>query len=105
MKRLANFTVFAFLLAVLGVSEGFAYVRATIAKYEHAAPCGRLAGFAGLLQSANFIPSGDCEVEVRKGGCKSSRACEVSNPPSGSKGKGKCTPTPNGQSCACVLDK
>lgn len=95
-RRWVSFAAVAFVLGSFGVCQ------ATIAQYRHAAPCGQLAGFAGLLQTAGFVPTGDCLVDVKKGGCHDSRVCKISNPPSGGATTGHCTPTPDLQSCACV---
>jgi hypothetical protein len=101
-QRLFTGVAIACGLGCFGISQGFAYVGSTIATYEHAAPCGKLVGFAGLLQTTGFIPTGDCTVDVKKGGCHDSRACKISNPPSGSSDKGKCTPSADHQSCYCA---
>ena len=104
-KRKLSLIATVFLIAFFGISHAFAYVETTIGKYEHAAPCGRLTGFAGLLQAANFIPSGGCIVDVKKDGCHDRRACTITHPPSGKTTKGHCTPTENEKSCFCLADE
>jgi hypothetical protein len=100
----------ALLLAVVAisltaVSTGYAYMYVTIAQYTYAAPCGRLTGLPGVLQAANFIPKGDCEVDLGKGGCHDRRECTISNPPSGKKQSGNCTPSADGKNCLCVAKR
>src|SRR5947199_5399132 len=97
-QRLITVLVIAGGLISLGISQAFA----SIATYRHAAPCGQVTGFAGLLQTAGFIPQGDCVVNVKKGGCQSSSACTITNPPSGTSAKGQCTPSADKQSCSCM---
>jgi len=100
-RRLA-IGIMGLLLGLGGASRGLAYVNATIAQYQHAAPCGRLSGVPGLLQATHFIPSGDCKVRS-DGSCQGHGACNISAPPSGSgKGgsKGHCTTT-NENTCVC----
>jgi len=106
-RRSTSLLVLTGLLGMFGIDQGLAYVGSTIAQYSHAAPCGKLPGFAGLLQAAHFVPSGGCEVDTRKGGCSNSRACDITDPPSGGATKGKCTDTPPARpgglpGCACI---
>ena len=101
-RKVLSLAGLAMVLGTFGISRGVAYVDDTIAVYAHAAPCGKLHGFAGLLQSANFVPTGDCQVDVKKGGCHDSGACTISNPASGGSTKGNCKPTADAQSCMCV---
>ncbi|SRR5713226_4874169 len=84
-------------LLIVSMAQGFAYVRSTIARYAHNAPCG-LTGVAGLLQKTNFIPPGGCKAP-NKGKCNNA-ACTLSNPPSGKSDKGHCGPV--GDSCGCL---
>jgi len=102
MKNKRWFIVFAAALLFVGIAG--AYVNATIAPYRHAAPCGKLSGFAGVLQAANLVPVADCTVDVKKGGCHDSRVCNISDPPTGKKKTGHCQATTDGQGCVCVAD-
>jgi hypothetical protein len=92
----------AALLAMVAVPSCLAYIRATRAFYLHAAPCSKLQGVPGLLQAAGFIPSGDCVVDVKKGGCRDARECQIKNPASGKSTSGHCTPSADKQSCLCI---
>lgn len=82
-----------------------AYIGVSRALYAHAAPCGRLTGVPGLLQAAGLVPSGDCVVDTRKGGCRELRECKMNNPASGEAARGHCTPSHDRQSCFCVADR
>jgi hypothetical protein len=77
----------ALLVACFGILGG-----QSLAVKAYGAPCGKLAGFPGLLQSLNFVPSADCRTN-KDGSCANSAACNVTNPPSGEGEKGKCTTT------------
>ena|SRR5579871_3409495 len=104
-RKSLHLLVLACLLALFGISSGLAYVGSTINTYRHAVPCGKLPGFAGLLQAAHFIPSGQCKVNGN-GSCQDSAVCIISNPPSGTSNNGHCTTTnlPNGKfGCVCAL--
>lgn len=92
------------LMLLFGATRGYGYVRSTIAQYEHLAPCGRLAGVPGLLQTAGFIPIGDCKLNS-DGSCASAgSSCTISNRPSGSPTKGQCTNSISGKkkTCSCT---
>ena len=91
-------------LGLFGISSGLAYVGSTINTYRHAAPCGKLPGFAGLLQAAHFIPSGGCKVRS-DGYCQDSVPCTITKPPSGGSTNGHCstaTISPGKFGCVCV---
>ena len=98
-RKLLSFAAFIFLFVSLGVT---AYAGVTINMYRHGAPCGKLGGFAGLLQAAHFVPSSNCSAPS-KGKCSGS-ACIKGNPASGTGSNGKCTldtsTTPN--TCVCI---
>lgn len=103
-------------LAVIGGLSLFAgiagaYIHATIAHYEQAPPCDRLSGIPGLLQKANLISSGTCEVQAGIGTCRTPASlCTVqvlvrnpnpTGPPYILRNKqGTCQNTVEG--CACV---
>jgi hypothetical protein len=91
------------LIVLVGATRGYSYVRSTITEYQQVAPCGRLAGVPGLLQSAGFIPQGDCTVGT-DGGCHDSRACTVKSVPSGAPTKGHCTTVivKKQKTCGCM---
>ena len=93
------------ILGLGGISSGLAYVGSTINMYRHTVPCGKLPGFAGLLQATHFIPSGGCKVKIGgDGSCQDHAACNISNPPSGSSDKGHCTTevlSPGKNVCIC----
>jgi hypothetical protein len=95
----------AVVLGGIGLSGSLMYIHATIAKYEHTAPCYKLSGMPGVLQAAHFIPKGDCIVDLQKGGCHDRRVCKISNPPSGGSKTGHCTSTSNHQNCVCIADR
>src|ERR1700687_5049553 len=98
------------LLATLFCVAGFggiasaAYIHSTIAQYENAAPCGKLHGVPGLLQSAHLLTQGNCSINPtsRTNACKAEGSvCSFDDPNSrGNTIKGKCTSTYPG--CACV---
>jgi len=89
------------LIASAGIT-GIAHIHSAIVAYAHAAPCYQLTGLAGLLQSAHFIPSGGCIVDLKKGGCKDRSACTFQAPPSGDPKKGNCIPARSGTDCVCA---
>ena len=102
-RKFVNVLVISGLLGFFGLSTAVAYVGSTIMTYRHAAPCGQLAGVAGLLQAAHFVPSGDCKSNS-DGSCSNNSTCAISNPPSGGATTGKCTTiaAKNGKkSCVC----
>jgi hypothetical protein len=86
-RKLLNALAAIFLFVSLGLT---AYAGVTINMYRHATPCGKLPGFAGLLQAAHFVPTSDCKVNP-DGSCATTSACTISNPPSGGATTGKCT--------------
>src|SRR5437764_15196232 len=74
---------------------------ATVSQYRHAGACTPLHGIPGILQAANLIPTGDCKLDSRRGQCKDSHACNLSNPSTkGAQPQGNCR-TVNG-ACVCV---
>jgi hypothetical protein len=104
-RRLSKSIVPACFLGGIGLSGSLMYIQATIANYEHTAPCYKLSGMPGVLQAAHFIPSGNCIVDLQKGGCHDSRVCNISNPPSGGPRTGHCTPTSDHRNCVCTADR
>jgi hypothetical protein len=100
-RRSLRLIVLASLLGLAGISSGLAYVGSTINTYRYAAPCGKLPGFAGLLQAAHFVPSGNCRV-IGDGSCQDSAVCNISNPPSGTPTTGHCTTVTAGKTKSCV---
>jgi hypothetical protein len=100
-QRFLSMAALILLTGAFGIQRGVAYIDATIAPYQHAAPCGRLPGVAGLLQAAHFIPQGNCTV-TSGGECANSSACTIAHPVSGGPTTGKCTTTgTKNKSCSC----
>src|ERR1700722_9558134 len=99
-RRLLSLAGLTILLGTFGISRSVAYVGATIAGYQHAVPCGRLSGFAGLLQATHFLATGNCAVSP-SGACQTSgKACSTSSKPvSGASQNGTCTSTAT--TCYC----
>ena len=58
----------------VGLASGAAFTLRTIALYSGA--CNDLDGFAGLLQSAGFVPRGKCKTDIH-GACVTPQACVV----------------------------
>ena len=100
-RRLLSLAGLTILLGTFGIARAVAYIDQTIATYQYDAPCGKLPGLAGVLQAAHFVPAGDCQVDVKKGGCHDDGACTISNPASGTSTKGNCKPTADHLSCFC----
>ena len=78
-------------LLSLGAASGAAFTLRTIAMYSGA--CESLGGFPGLLQSAGFVPTGNCKL---KGGECSTAACVVSGK------KGHCVKVVTNKKAVCV---
>ena len=99
-RKLAFATLFS-LIGLGGISS--AYVHSSIAQYQNAAPCGKLQGIPGLLQSANLIPKSDCVYDAKKARCKDSHACEFEDPTTvGVTLKGNCRTVSN--DCVCTAN-
>jgi hypothetical protein len=93
-KRFVLSCVFGTL--ILGVSSGAALFAHTVATYSGA--CSKLNGFPGLLQSAGFLPFGNCRLVLGK--CPTRNVCSV-----GGK-KGTCEEVhwddKNRHACVCI---
>jgi len=90
-------------IAVLAASfgiPGLAYIGHTRALYANAAPCTKLHGVAGLLQTAGFVSSGACTTSGNKCANPNS-SCTITNPPSGGSKTGYCVYSTTLQSCVC----
>ena len=75
---------------MLFVSSGMAYVRQTIHQYN--GTCSKLTGFPAMLQRMNFFQTGGCPTQPDGVTCATpSSVCTLSNEPSSTARKGKCT--------------
>jgi hypothetical protein len=77
-------------LVMFGGVASAAYVRSTLALYQHGVPCYKLSGVAGFLQATHFLPVSNCAVN-QDGTCASENSqCIISNPTSGPIVRGTC---------------
>jgi len=87
-------------LLFLGAASGAAFTLKTITLYSGV--CDALPGFPGMLQSAGFVPKGDCRLETR------GRERECSDEPCKVNGKtGHCVKQVvlKKATCVCVPNK
>src|SRR5580700_8321194 len=83
----------------LGVASGAALVSHTVTMYSGA--CEKLNGFPGLLQSAGFVPRGECHMVEGKCSDPVHNGCTVD----GKKGHCVRQVTNAGAICVCVKDR
>ena len=104
MKKYRLFFV-VFILAIAGISTGWAIVNHTIETY--AGTCGQLDGFPGLLQKAAFLPNGNCLLAPNdsKTCADPGAECLTNVPESGEPQPGVCRQLTNGNgrnvNCQC----
>jgi len=107
MNKPIAFTLFVLgtFVVLLGVVQGAAYYKETAAAFDGGAPCTKLAGVPGMLQTVGLLPSGTCQTKD-DGTCKNAgSACTVSegNPSPGGKGDKKAgTCRQLNKNCQCM---
>jgi hypothetical protein len=88
------------LAATFAIPSCLAIISHTRALYAYAAPCSKLHGIPGLLQTAGFVATGTCTTKNNT--CANPNStCTITNPPSGGSKTGYCVYSTTLQSCVC----
>jgi hypothetical protein len=91
------------LATTVGILSSLAYIVHTRALYAEAAPCSKLHGIPGLLQTAGFVTTGTCTTTKNNTCTNPNSTCTITNPPSGGSKTGYCVYSQALQSCTCSV--